>query len=97
MQIKMSHTFFYRVNKLNFYKQFNTSKNNILRNNNNLEYYLGEMVRIKLNDYCVHTVLPMETIKSVCEKYNITEQELKDKNSLSTDKLFIGQQLKIYI
>ena len=96
MKIKMCNSFYYRVDKLDFHKQFNTTKQDITRNNN-LDYYLGEMVKIKLNEYVLHTVLPMETIKSVCEKYEISEECLKEKNSLESDKLFIGQQLKIYI
>ena len=96
MKIKMCNSFYYRVDILDFHKQFNTSKQNIMRNNN-LDYYLGEMVKIKLNDYVIHTVLPMETIKSICEKYSISEDQLKEKNSLKSNKLFIGQQLKIYI
>ena len=95
MKIKMCNTFYYRVEDEAFLKQFNTSSENILRNNN-LNFYCGEMVRITLNDYKIHTVLPIETIKSICEKYGITEELLKIKNNLKSDKLFIGQQLKIY-
>ena len=95
MKIKMCNTFYYRVEDEALLKQFNTSSENILRNNN-LNFYRGEMVRITLNDYKIHTVLPMETIKSICEKYGITEELLKIKNDLKSDKLFIGQQLKIY-
>ena len=96
MKIKMCNIFYYRVEDEQFLKKFNTCSNNVLRNTN-IDFYSGEMVRITLNDYKTHLVLPMETIKSVCAKYGISEQALKEKNNLIADRLFIGQQLKIYI
>lgn len=95
MKIKMCNTFYYRVEDECFLKKFNTCSSNVLRNNN-INFYPGEMVKITLNDYKIHTVSPMETIRSICEKYGITEELLKIKNNLTSEKLFIGQQLKIY-
>ena len=77
------------------YTKFNTSKQNILRNNNDIPLYVGELIEITVNDYITHIVKPMETLKNIAEKYKITVEELKKENDINTDKLFIGQILKI--
>lgn len=41
----------------------------------------------------IHIVKPGETIKSICLKYNINEDELIKSNNLKT--IFIGQQINI--
>ncbi len=41
----------------------------------------------------LHTVLAKEGLYGIAKKYNVTVQELKDWNSLSTEALTVGQQL----
>lgn len=98
MKIEMCDEFFYRVNEDNekLFEKFNTSKENVLRNNNNLKFYAGEVVKIKLNDYVLHRVKPAETLKDIARIYDVEIQEIKIKNNLTLDKLFIGQEIKIY-
>ncbi len=96
MKIEICDEFFYRVQCEDICNLFNTSKENILRNNKNIKFYHGEWVKIKLNDFQTHVVKPMETIKKLAEQYNTTEQELQKWNNLKTEKLFIGQILKVY-
>ena len=68
----------------------------VLRNNEDLNWYKGEWLKIQVNDYFTHIVKPAENIIQIAEIYNISKQDILDKNNLDTEKLFIGQQLKIY-
>lgn len=43
----------------------------------------------------MHEVQPKEGLYAISRMYNVSVQELKDLNSLSSDELSIGQQLKI--
>lgn len=99
MKIKQADSFFYRIQS-NITENvicstLNTNKQNILRNNDNLNLYAGEWVKVTTNNYCVHVVKPVETLTSIAQKYDITVEKLLADNALKTDKLFIGQQLKI--
>lgn len=99
-KIKETKIFFYRVcaedNLSEICKKFNSSKENILRNNSQIPLYPGEIIKIKQNDYLVHFVKPAETLKDICLQYGKTEDELKVENNLQTEKLYIGQEIKIY-
>ena len=95
----LSKEFYYRVldgDNLNKIRQrFNTEQENIIRNNSEIPLYAGEWIKIKVNDFITHFVKPTETLKVVSEKYSITPEELASFNNLQTEKLFIGQKLKI--
>lgn len=102
MKIKMADEFYYRIgqneDEKNICAKYNTNKSNILRNNSKLKYYNGEWVKIKVNDYISHFVKPMETLDKIATIYNIDKEKLKadNSNSLTADKLYIGQLIKIY-
>lgn len=98
MEIELCNEFYYRINdaKMDVCREFNSSKENVLRNNETLKHYAGEWVRIKVNDFIVHHVKPMETINEIAKIYGIDELNLKVYNNLASDRLFIGQKLKIY-
>lgn len=59
----------------------------------NKSFAVGDYVIFKRNCQKFHIVKPNETINLIAQKYNISEQEIINKNS--TTKIFIGQQLKI--
>lgn len=98
MKFEMCEEFFYRINDDDekLFEKFNTNKKNVLRNNNSLKFYAGEVVKIKLNDYVLHRVKPVQTLNDIAKIYNIKIQDIIDKNNLKTEKLFIGQEIKIY-
>ncbi|MBQ8615280.1 MAG: LysM peptidoglycan-binding domain-containing protein [Clostridia bacterium] len=98
MEIEICEEFFYRVkNKnLDIFKTFNTSTENILRNNENIKLYDGEWIKIKVNDYVVHHVKPTESLTQIAKIYCIDEEKIIKDNELKNNKLFIGQRLKIY-
>lgn len=101
MDIKQSKRFYYRVKPnetmQEIMKKFNTCKSNILRNNSDLELYAGEWVIICENEFKIHCVKPIETIDSIAKLYNMEKEKIIKDNNLLTTKLFIGQQLKIFV
>ena len=98
MKIELCDEFFYRVTDLNIdvYKEFNTSNENVLRNNKNLKYYNGEIIKIKVNDFKTHFVKPAETLQQIADSYGVDILKMKEDNNLENDKLFIGQRIKIF-
>ena len=98
--IKLDKEFFYRIQigdtEQELIRRFNTSKENILRNDNTTPLYAGEWVKIVVNDYITHIVSPMETIEKIANKYNTTVEKLIETNALHSNRLFIGQCIKIY-
>lgn len=97
MKLEICDEFFYRFDGENLLTRFNTCKNNILRNNPNLNFYCGEWVKIKINNFKTHCVKPMETLAIIAKLYNIDVNKIIHDNNLKSNKLFIGQTLKIFI
>lgn len=99
MEIKQADSFFYRImdsqTEASVCGSLNTCKQSILRNNNKIPFYAGEWVKIATNDYITHFIKPTETLEAIAFKYHTTKEKLLLDNELKTDKLFIGQQLKI--
>ena len=100
MDLKLIKNFQYRVvdgDTLQLICQkFNTSEENIFRNNKDIDLYPGEWIEIAVNDYIPHVVKPTETLEKIAATYGIEISKIKQDNQLITDKLFIGQTLKIY-
>lgn len=57
------------------------------------EVYDGQCVILMTSQKTFHVVKPAETLKTIAQKYNTTEEKLKLKNK--TKKLFIGQKIEI--
>ena len=95
----MCKNFYYKVldgDSLNeICQKFNTCKQNILRNNAEIPLYAGEWVKIEVNDFIEHFVKPTETLNLIAQNYCTTKEKLIENNNLQTEKLFIGQKLKI--
>ena len=100
MEIKQCKQFYYRVQDgdtvQNICQKFNTCKENIFRNNWDLDFYVGEWILIKSNEFKTHYVKPMETLEIIAKKYKTTNEKIMTDNNLQTEKLFIGQKLKVY-
>ncbi|MBO5909969.1 MAG: LysM peptidoglycan-binding domain-containing protein [Clostridia bacterium] len=69
--------------------------NAIIRNNNNIDLYEGEIVKIERKNDKMHIVKPMETLESISKKYNITKNRLIEINNLSSTRLFVGQMIAV--
>lgn len=73
----------------------NVSQKAIVRNNPNIDFYEGEVIKV-LKEYSIsHIVKPMETLTSIAQKYNTTAETLVRTNNLKSDRLFIGQIINI--
>ncbi|NCB48684.1 MAG: LysM domain-containing protein [Clostridia bacterium] len=72
-------------------KKWKTSKAQIIYNNENLKK--GDKIVLKNLNLKTHIVKPMETLDEIAKKYNVSKEEILEKNKIS--QLFIGQQLFI--
>ena len=97
MKIKPCKEFYFRVRDadLDFNKIF-SSKENVTRNNPNLKFFAGEWIKVKTNDYISHIVRPAETIGDISKKYDKPKAQILSENNLQSEKLYIGQLIKIY-
>ena len=100
MEIKMSRQFYYKIlpneTLKELCKKFNSNADNIMRNNVNLNLYPGEWVKVDVNNFLTYIAKPMETLDDVAKRFNVGKEKLMKDNKLETDKLFIGQNIKIY-
>lgn len=98
MKIEMCDEFDYRITDENkdIFMDFNTSKENVLRNNKRIKTYKGEWVKVKVNQYISHYVRPAQTLEDIAKQYATSCEKLIADNALNSNKLFIGQMIKIY-
>ncbi len=59
------------------------------------QLYIPEGTIVEETDYEVYQVKPGDTLYSIAKKYNITPEEIKEKNGLTTNLLTINQLLQI--
>ena len=101
MEIEPLKKFVYRIEQKDTFtticERFKTSKENILRNNPEIDLYAGELVEITVNDFLTHIVKPTETLSEIANIYGLMEDTIKQQNHLCSEKLFIGQILKIKV
>ena len=81
-------------------RRYNTTVDEIKRLNNLKSdmLHIGQVLQIPLNstnNYITYTVQSGDTLYSIAKRYNITVDELKRINNLSTNMISIGQVLKI--
>ena len=97
MKVELCDEFLFRINSdVELFANVNTSKENVLRNNNNIPFYNGEWVKVKINDYITHHVKPMDSLIKVSNIYGVAKEKILYDNNLTSENLFIGQQLKIF-
>ena len=81
----------------NILTKFNIKTNNIIRNNSNIDFYEGEVIKIVRNIGVKHIVKPMENLSSIANKYGVDIQTIINDNNLTSKRLFVGQSLKISV
>ena len=98
--VELCKNFIYRVQSQDTINsiclKFNTNRENIVRNNENIALYEGELIEITTNDYTTHIVKPAQTLEQISQMYSVEMSKKKKDNLLEGDKLFIGQSLKIF-
>ncbi len=97
MEIEICEEFYYRIcdKKEDVFQKIKTINKNFVRNNNEIELFEGEWVKVKTNEFIVHHVRPAETLQDIAKFYNSSVDKIKKDNNLSSTKLFIGQMIKI--
>ena len=100
MKINIAKEFYYRVRKgdeiNDICQSMNTSRENITFDRAKPEILPGEWIKVRVNDYMTHIVKPLDTIDKIAKRYDISTENLKKDNQLTTEKLYIGQLIKIY-
>ena len=76
-------------------QQYSIPANAIIRNNANIDFYEGEVVKIIHKSNRCHIVKPMENLSTIAKKYNTSIEQLIKINNLKSSRLFIGQNLII--
>lgn len=96
MELKLKDNFLYRVydKEMDLKSTFNAFEDGVIRNNDKLDLYCGEIVKICVSNKILHIVKPAESIATIAKKYNVSEDELINQNNIK-DKVFIGQRLYI--
>lgn len=64
-------------------EKYNNIQNSVLES--------GDVLFIPCQNVRCHIVAPLDTLTKIAQKYNVSEQEIINKNNVST--LFIGQKL----
>jgi len=98
MESNILKSFWYRIESEKELSELKTKFNSdkILRNNEDIDLYSGEWVKVIVNDYTCYFVKPMDTLTKISKQFNIPEDKLIKDNNIKDTKLFIGQRLKIY-
>ena len=71
---------------------FGITKSYILQNNQNC-LYEGQVLFFPDTNLQTYIVKPFDTIQSVANKFGITIEDIKRKNELDNELLFVGQKL----
>ncbi len=97
MKAKILPIFWYRINNEKDIKELLLKFNagSIIRNNTDLPLYSGEWVKICVNDFKTYFVKPTDTLDKIAKYFAIEKEKIIKDNELKTDKLYIGQRLKI--
>lgn len=86
-------------------KRYDTTVDGLIKLNNlsSKNLVIGQQLRIPINadtsttDYVIYSVKVGDNLYSIAKKNNVTVNQIKELNNLTSDLLSIGQQLKIPI
>ena len=73
---------------------FNVSKNYIVLHNG-AELYAGKLLFLPETYFEVYVVKPFDTVEKIAKHFGKTAENIKQKNNLKTDYVFVGQKLYI--
>lgn len=78
----------------NIAKKFGVSKKYIQKNNIE-DVYMGLIIFLPEINFKSYVVQPFDTLSKIAEKLNVTIEDIKIKNGLESDYVFVGQKLYI--
>lgn len=73
-------------------KKFGVSKKYIIKNNIP-DIYPGLVLFLPETNFKTYTVQPFDTLNKIAEKFKISVQDIKSKNGLESEYVFVGQKL----
>ena len=87
---------FYRVQKTDTLESiahdFGITKSYILQNNKNC-LYEGQVLFLPETNLSTYVVKPFDTIQKIASTYGKSVEDIKQKNNMETDFVFVGQKL----
>lgn len=57
--------------------------------------YAGKCIYIASTNALKYVVKPLDTLTKICEKFHVEKESIISINNLKTERLFVGQKLKI--
>ena len=75
-------------------KMYGVPKDYIKKNNPG-ELYAGKVLFLPETHFSSYVVRPFDTLQSVAEINNMSVEQLRTKNNLQSDYIFVGQKLYI--
>ena len=76
-------------------RYYNDFVGTLTREKIGIRFELKEWIKVKVNNYISHVVKPAQTIDEIAQMYNQNISDIVEFNNLKSQKLFIGQILKI--
>lgn len=73
-------------------KKFGVSKKYIIKNNI-ADIYQGLMLYLPETNFKTYIVQPFDTLSKIAERCKISVEEIKSKNGLDSEYVFVGQKL----
>ena len=73
-------------------KKFGVSKKYIIKNNI-ADIYQGLMLYLPETSFKTYIVQPFDTLSKIAERCKISVEEIKSKNGLDSEYVFVGQKL----
>ena len=73
---------------------FNVPKDYIVLHNGQ-ELYAGKLLFLPETNFAVYVVKPFDTLDKIAKHFGTTPENIKQKNSLMSDYVFVGQKLYI--
>ena len=75
-------------------KKFGVSKAYITKNNA-CDIYTGAVIFLPETNFKTYVVQPFDTLSKIANRFNLSVDELKTKNGLDEEYVFVGQKLYI--
>lgn len=103
MEIKVikNKNFIYKVKEgdtlLSVSNKFKILESTLIEDNclQSSEILKGDLLYISCENAFIYVVKPLDNLKIIAQKYNVTPEYIQTKNNLKTNNLFIGQKLVI--
>lgn len=87
---------FYSVGEFDTFESISTAFSvpiEYIKKHNGNSLYFGKVLFLPQTQFVCYTVKPFDNIKTIAKKFGTTVEDIIEKNSLSSEYVFIGQKL----